>query len=61
MLDKNAIRLRRIELLVRDLNKQLTMAANERVPVNLQVEDQTKRSDAVPRLKVVLMEIDAGG
>ena len=49
-------RKRRIDLLVRDLNRQLKIAADEKVAVDIEVEDVTKPSDKIKRIRVHVLE-----
>lgn len=48
------IRIRRIRLLIRDLNRQIDMAFDQHISVDLGLVDKTKVRDKAPRLHVEL-------
>lgn len=57
-MDNRGLRLRKIDILVRDLNRQLKIAADEKITVGLEIEEVTKASDKVKRIEVHVLEED---
>lgn len=57
-MNNSEARKRKIDLLVRDINRQLKIAADEKVEVALEIEDISKPSDKVKRIKLYTLEED---